>query len=96
MKPRKRFRGRHKFICDVDGKEYYSEEKMIRWDGAVVARRNWHSRHPQEFIRAVKEDVSVPNPRPDQPDTFVFVEDTSIIQFDFSNEDNSQYIGTFL
>ena len=67
----KKFRGRHKFVCDVDGMEYYSEDKRIRWDGAVVHKNNWEPRHPQDLIKAVKEDTSIKDARPEQPDTFV-------------------------
>ena len=71
MKNRKKFRGRHKFICDIDGMEYYSEDKRIRWDGAICHKDNIESRHPQDLIKAVKEDISVKNPRPEGPDRFV-------------------------
>jgi len=59
----KKFLGRHKFICAVDGMQYYSEDKRIRWDGAIVYKKNLEPRHPQELIKAVKEDTSVPNPQ---------------------------------
>jgi len=73
MRLRKKFRGRHKFVCQKDGKEYYSEDKRIQWDGLIVYKKNLDQRHPQDFVRAVKEDVSVKNPSPEGEDTFISV-----------------------
>ena len=50
--------------------EYYSEDKRVRWDGAICHKDNIESRHPQDLIKAVKEDISVKNPRPEGPDRF--------------------------
>lgn len=68
---KKKFRGRHTFICMVDGMEYPSEEKAIRWDGLIVHKKNCEPRHPQDMIKSVREDTSVPNPSPEGPDTFI-------------------------
>ena len=67
----KKLKGRHKFICDVCGMEYGSEHKKQRWDGAIVCKWDWEPRHPQDLIKAVKEDTSVKDPRPEPPDVFV-------------------------
>ena len=67
---RKRFHDRHKFICAVDGFEYYSEDKAIRWDGVIVAKRNNNSRQPQDLIRAVKDDPSIRDAQPEPADRF--------------------------
>ena len=65
MRQHKKFPGRHKFICHVDGMTYYSEDKRIRWDGAIVHKKNLEPRHPQELIKAVKENTSVSDPSPE-------------------------------
>ena len=65
MRRRNKFAGRHKFICQVDGMAYYSEDMVIRWDGARIAKENWHPQHPQELRKGVEEDTSVENPRPE-------------------------------
>ena len=57
MRTKKKFKGRHKFICSIDGFTYYSEHKAIRWDGAICHIKNIEPRHPQELIRAVKEEI---------------------------------------
>lgn len=43
-------------ICDVCGLRYLSSELSKRWDGLVVCEDDWESRHPQEFVRAVKDN----------------------------------------
>jgi len=50
--------GDHKFVCDIDGQVYHSKHKRITWDGKVVHYLNYYSRHPQEFLRAIKEDTA--------------------------------------
>lgn len=65
-------RGSHKFICDRCRLEYHSDEKRKEWNGAVVCEECWEPRHELDFVRAIKEDTSVPDPRP-EPD-YVFVD----------------------
>jgi len=71
MRMHKKFLGRYKFICDVDGMQYYSEDLAVRWDGAIVHKKNLHSRHPQELIRAVAENTSVRPTRVEPADIHV-------------------------
>lgn len=79
----KKFRGRHKFVCDVDGMTYASEFKRIRWDGAVVHVDNLEQRHSQDMIKAVKDDPSVKDPQleqghnSDQGDGYVYITETT-------------------
>ena len=42
-----------------------------RWDGVITCPRDWEPRHPQDFVRGVKDNPSVPISRPEPPDTFV-------------------------
>jgi hypothetical protein len=77
----KKSRGSHQFICDVDGMAYPSSEKRKRWDGAIVHRDNWEARHPQDLVKAVKEDTSVKDARgevgqgSDQGSGYTFIPD---------------------
>lgn len=50
--------GDHWGICDVCGLAYRQRDLRKRWDGAVVCRHDWEIRHPQDFVRARKEDPS--------------------------------------
>ena len=44
--------------CEVCGLELYASELMERWDGVLVCPADWESRHPQEFVRAQKEQIA--------------------------------------
>lgn len=65
-------------MCAVDGMVYYSEDKRIRWDGAIVCKKNLEPRQPQELIKSVKEDTRVPDTRDekgrgsDQAEGYIF------------------------
>lgn len=51
-------------VCDVSGRTIYASEARHRWDGAIVAKEHWEPRHPQDFVKGVKDDQSVPFSRP--------------------------------
>jgi len=53
-------------VCALCGTKYKASE--LRWNTQIqdwVCKWDWESRHPQERLRAVKEDQSVPWTRPD-------------------------------
>lgn len=50
--------------CDQCGRVFKSSNIKLRWDGAQVCRNCWEPRHPQDFVKAVKDDPSVPFARP--------------------------------
>ena len=66
--------GKWLVICDVCGFRKKSDEVLKRWDGLIVCKEDYETRHPQDFIRAIKEDTSVPFTRPEPTDTFVTVD----------------------
>jgi hypothetical protein len=35
----------------------------MTWDNLLVRRDTWEPRHPQEFVRSVREDTTVEQPR---------------------------------
>lgn len=61
-------KGSWNFICPVDGFKYKASEGRKRWDGQYVHKSNWEIRHPQDFLRGIKDDPSVPWTRPEQAD----------------------------
>lgn len=78
-------------ICDRCGFEFKASQLRKTWDGLYVCEEDWEQRHPQDFIRGVKEDQSVPWTRPEQEDTFVAVtydplSDDTIPDGTFDNE----------
>ena len=57
--------------CDVCGFIYYRSEVSFRWDGLLVCKKDWEPQHPQEFVEGRRDDLSVPNPRPEGEDYFL-------------------------
>lgn len=67
-----RWPGTWKVVCDVCGFWYPSDKIRKRWDNLMVCHKDWEQRHPQDFIRGVKDDPTPPFVRPDPPDDFLF------------------------
>lgn len=61
----------HWVICDRSGFAFRASETIVEWNGLRVARRFSEARHPQDFVRSVKDDTSVRNPRPEPADVFI-------------------------
>lgn len=64
-------------ICDASGFKCWASDTVMPWDGKRVLRRFAEQRHPQDFLRAVKEDTTVKNPRPEREDVFLDVGDVT-------------------
>ena len=62
--------------CDRCGFIYKASELKKTWDGLMVCNKDWEPRHPQEFVRGVKDPQGVPFSRPESPDTFTAVAQT--------------------
>lgn len=64
-------------ICDRCGFEYDHGQLRKEWTGFMVCRGPatndcWEPRHPQEFVRAVRDNQGVrPNMRPEPADVFI-------------------------
>ena len=65
--------GRWSAICDVCGFRFHSNELQLRWDGLRTCRKDWETRHPQDYIKAIKDDITPPWVRPEAEDSFVEV-----------------------
>lgn len=63
--------GQWNAICDVCGFEFKSGELQKNWQGLMVCKSDFEVRHPQELIRAVRDDSSTAWNRPEAPDEFV-------------------------
>jgi hypothetical protein len=59
--------------CDVCSKQIYASESKKRWDGFIVCADDFENRHPQDFIKARMDKISVPFSRPEPDDVFVDV-----------------------
>lgn len=64
-------------ICDASGFKCWASETVIQWDGKRVLRRFYDERHPQDFRRTIRENTSVPDPRPESADVFLAVGDVT-------------------
>ena len=58
-------------ICDQCARKCKSDEMFKRWDNAMVCSRCIEIRNPQDFVRGIPDDSSVPWSRPSPPPTFV-------------------------
>ena len=49
--------GDHWVVCDICGLEYRSSKMRKNYDGLIVCPKDFETRHPQEFVRARKDDL---------------------------------------
>lgn len=71
--------GDYKAVCDRCGWDYLASDLREEWTGLMVCRSCWEIRHPQDFVRGVEDDPSVPWTRPasDVDDGITYVSDTN-------------------
>lgn len=60
-------------ICDVCSRKIKASIAKKRWDGFIVCPDDFETRHPQDFVRAQVDKISVPFTRPRPPDAFKLV-----------------------
>ena len=65
-------------ICDRCGQKMHASKLRKTWDGFMNCGRCWYPRHPQERIRAVRDDPSAPWSRPEGTDTFITADDVEL------------------
>lgn len=58
-------------IDDRTGFATRAERTSTEWNGLIVSDRVYERRHPQDFVKGVPDNQTVPFPRPRQPNTFV-------------------------
>jgi hypothetical protein len=60
-------------ICDRCGCKFKFSQLKLEWDGLYVCTANgcWEPRQPQDYVKGVMDDMSVPVSRPDQPNVFI-------------------------
>ena len=62
--------GDHYIISDYSGRKIRFSEARKTWDGFWVHWTEWEPRQPQDFVRGVKDNPSVPVVR-NPPDIFL-------------------------
>ena len=65
--------GQWNVICDVCSKKIKSGLAKQRWDGFIVGPEDHEFRHPQDFVRARQDKISVPFSRPIPNEIFIAV-----------------------
>lgn len=63
--------GEWNFYCDLCGRKEKSSNGVKTWDNHYVCRHHKEVRNPQDFIKGVRENPSLPWQRSQPPDTFV-------------------------
>lgn len=58
-------------LCDMCGFKFKSSKLRYNWKGQRVCQNDWEPRHPQDFVRGVKDDQRAPDPRPEPEDVFI-------------------------
>jgi len=75
--------GDYNAICDRCGSKFKFSQLKLEWDGLYVCTANgcFENRQPQDYVKGVRDDMSVPVSRPDQPSVFldtIWIEVSSI------------------
>ncbi len=63
--------GQWNYICDLCGVKEKSNKAEKTWDNFYVCRKHKEVRNPQDFVRGVKDNQSVPWTRTNPADTFI-------------------------
>jgi len=65
--------GTYNGICDRCGSKFKFSDLKLEWDGLYVCTANgcWEARQPQDYVKGVRDNMSVPVSRPDQPSVFL-------------------------
>jgi hypothetical protein len=57
-------------ICDRCGFKFKAGELRRTWDGLWVCREDWEPRHPQDYVKGVRDIQKPVLSRPEAPDIF--------------------------
>ena len=63
--------GNHWLICDSCGLKFRLSEMRMRWDKLMVCQKDWEQRHPQEFVKGIKEKIAVDIARPESEPVYI-------------------------
>jgi hypothetical protein len=50
--------------CSMCGHKFKASELRRHWQGMYRCKKCWEPRHPQDFVKSVKDDMSVPWSQP--------------------------------
>ncbi len=58
-------------IDDRTGFKVRAKRTRMEWTGMIVSERVFENRNPQDFVKGVVDNQSVPLPRPRQPNRYI-------------------------
>lgn len=58
-------------ICDRTGFKVRAKHTKKEWTNMIVREQSFEMRHPQDFVQGVRDDQTVPEPRPRSQDLFI-------------------------
>ena len=72
--------GTYNGLCDRCGSKFKFSDLKLEWDGLYVCTANgcWEPRQPQDYVKGVRDDMSVPVSRPDQPP--IYIQDETVTE----------------
>lgn len=57
--------GDYNSLCDICGFKFKASELKKDWQGLYLCPDDYQARHPQDFLKGVKDNPSIPWSRPD-------------------------------
>lgn len=78
--------GDYNAICDVCGRKFKFSRLRQKWDNTWACEQDWEPRQPQDYLRGIPDNMSVPLSRPDPPPLFIqdeIVTETPVITLSF-------------
>ena len=77
-------------VDDRTGFPTRSYRTRKEWNNLIVSERVWEARQPQDFVKGVKDDQTVPQARPLSPNTFIELNQSGGARFWCYNNDGMQ------
>jgi len=78
--------GDYNAICDVCGRKFKFSRLRQKWDNTWACEQDWEPRQPQDYLKGIKDNMSVPLSRPDPPALFLdelIVTESTVSTFSF-------------
>lgn len=78
--------GDYNAICDVCGRKFKFSALRQKWDNTWACSADWEPRQPQDYLRGIPDNMSVPLSRPDPPNLFIqdeIVTETPVVSLSF-------------
>jgi hypothetical protein len=76
-------------IDDRTGFAVRAERTRKEWNNLIVSDRVWEARQPQDFVKGVADNQTVPNARPRQPNPYL---NTGPAEFEVYNSNPRSFL----